>query len=59
MGISDSGRIDNYAAYASGRLHDVINLSTSFLQAYQHQLTSFSPFCKQYKDKTKANSMMQ
>ena len=27
-------------------LHDTINLSTPFLQAYQHQLASFSPFRK-------------
>ena len=32
--------------------HDIINLSTPFLQAYQHQFASFSPFCKQFEDES-------
>ena len=31
--------------------YDVINLSTPCLQPYQHQFTSFSPFCKRIEDK--------
>ena len=45
-------------------LHNVVNLSTPFLQAYQHQFASFSPFCKQFEDKNqlikdKGSTMVQ
>ena len=30
----------------------LINLLTPFLQAYQHQFASFSPFCKWFEDKS-------
>ena len=30
-------------------MHDMINLSTPFLQAYQHQ---FAPFCKQFENES-------
>ena len=53
IGISNSRCIDNYVDYTSGWLCDVINLSIPFLQNYWHQFVSFSPFYKQFKDKSK------
>ena len=49
MDLNSSRPFDNYADYAAA-LHDVINLSTTFLQAYQNQFTL--PFCKRFNDES-------
>ena len=53
--VSNSKHIDNYADYTVADYIGfawVINLLTPFLQACQYQFASFSPFCKQFEDKS-------
>ena len=54
LDVSNNIHINNHADYIRLTLCEVINLSMPFLQAYQNQFASFSPFISDLKIKAKS-----